>query len=168
MIKSVALFVLVMFSACIQAEQLVLRVEVLSQEGTDFYIECKDLAEDQVCIPFHFWYIYTAKIIDVVSGDYNSEKIRFARLQHGERVGDSLKDVFVVLEYFKNKTNSEQIGVTAYASSFSAVEKVVCMSDEMKLAFADKLEFAHAIDESSCFFLWDIETVDDLEDNEDT
>ncbi|WP_412973187.1 hypothetical protein [Glaciecola sp. MF2-115] len=168
MIKSVALFVLIMFSACIQAEQLVLRVEVLSQEGTDLYIDCKDLADDQVCIPFHFWYIYTAKILDVVSGDYSSEKIRFARLQHGERIGDSLKDVFVVLEDFENKTNSEQIGATAYASSFSVVEKVVCISDEMKLAFADKLEFTHAIDESSCFFLRDIDTVDELEDNEDT
>jgi hypothetical protein len=157
-----------MFSLCTRAEQLVLRVEILSQESTDYYIDCKGLAEGEVCIPFHFWYIYTADVLSVVAGDYNSEKIRFARLQHGERVGDSLKDVFVVLENFKNKSNAEKIGVTVFASDFSAVEKVVCMSDEIKLAFADKLEFAHAIDDSSCFFLRDIEAVDDLEDVEDT
>ena len=38
----------------------------------------------------------------------------------------------------------------------------------MKSAFSEKPEFAHAIGDSSCFFLRDIEMVDDLDDDEDT
>ena len=72
---------------------VVLRVEVLSVEGTDWYPECAE----KDCIPFHFWFKYRARVKDVIEGSWNESEVQFTHLQHGQYISKVTRDCYIVL-----------------------------------------------------------------------
>src|SRR5436189_4052826 len=72
---------------------VILRVEVLSVEGTDWHPECVE----EGCIPFHFWFKYRARVKDVIDGSWRETEVEFTHLQHGQYIRAVTKDCYVVL-----------------------------------------------------------------------
>jgi len=74
---------------------IVLRIEVLEVEFTDFYPGCGD---DHNCVPFDFWYRYRARVREVISGEWKNREVQFTNLQHSEYIKRITRDCYVVLE----------------------------------------------------------------------
>jgi len=72
---------------------VILRVEVLSVEGTDWYPDCAEVG----CIPFQFWFRYRARVKDVIEGSWNESEVEFTHLQHGQYISKVTRDCYVVL-----------------------------------------------------------------------
>lgn len=81
-----------------QDVSILLVVKVKSTEFTDYYPACKD------CIPWSFWYVHTAKVIDVIYGDYEGNDIKFAMLQHADYIKEIKQEWYVHLKKLKTKT----------------------------------------------------------------
>src|SRR5690606_31751710 len=71
---------------------IVLRVSVQSSEFTDVHPEC-----GADCVPFYFWYKYSAEVKDVTSGSWDRPNVQCAHLQHGQYVPAVTSDCYVVL-----------------------------------------------------------------------
>ena len=74
---------------------IILRVEVIDVEFTDFYPECGDV---ELCIPFDYWHKYKARVRSVVSGNWQHSEIEFTYLQHAKYINKVTRDCYVVLE----------------------------------------------------------------------
>jgi hypothetical protein len=74
---------------------IVLRVEVIDVEFTDFYPGCGDV---QDCVPFDFWHKYRARVKSVISGDWPHPEVEFTYLQHAKYINKVTRDCYVVLE----------------------------------------------------------------------
>ena len=72
---------------------VVLRVEVLSVDGTGWFPDCGE--ED--CIPVHFWFKYRARVKEVIDGSWDGTKVEFTHLQHALYIRRVTKDCYVVL-----------------------------------------------------------------------
>ena len=87
--------------------QSLLVVRVASTEFTGIYpYECpKD-----TCIPFYFWYIYEAEVLDVVKGNFNTKKLSFAALHHTNFVKEVTDEWYILIEKF-DKKSIDELGV---------------------------------------------------------
>ena len=74
---------------------IVLRIEVIDVEFTDFYPGCGDVKN---CVPFDFWHKYRARVRSVISGDWPHPEIEFTYLQHAKYINKVTRDCYVVLE----------------------------------------------------------------------
>ncbi|MEM7346682.1 MAG: hypothetical protein AAF485_20760 [Chloroflexota bacterium] len=84
--------------------QTLLVVKVKSSEYTGLYPY--DCPEDK-CIPFYFWFVYKADVLDVVNGDFEEKSLTFAALHHtyyAEKVTDNW---YVLIEKFDEKPMTE-------------------------------------------------------------
>lgn len=87
--------------------QSLLVVRVASTEFTGIYpYECpKD-----TCIPFYFWCIYEAEVLDVVKGNFNTTKLSFAALHHTNFVKEVTDEWYILIEKF-DKKSIDELGV---------------------------------------------------------
>lgn len=69
-----------------------LRVSVQSAEFTNVYPEC-----GADCVPFYYWYKYSAQVKGVVSGGWDKPDVQFTHLQHGQYISAVTNDCYVVL-----------------------------------------------------------------------
>jgi hypothetical protein len=143
---STALF---LFSIALSAEPLMLRVEVEKQEYTGYHPACNVKSEDSICIPFHFWHLHKAKVLDVIIGDYKHEYITYAMLHHAEYTKEYVSDVYVVIKKFKNKEIAEQLGVDMFVEKFNSTEKIVCIPTDFIDSLSDQSKFDSPIYEQS-------------------
>ena len=74
---------------------IVLRVEVLSQEFTDWSPNC---IGKENCIPVHFWFKYRARVKEVISGTYADPIVEFTYLQHANYIPEVTNDCYVILK----------------------------------------------------------------------
>lgn len=91
---------------------IVLRVEVVEVEFTDWPLSCIAISED--CIPFYYWYRYRARVKDVVSGAWVGAEVEFTHAQHAEYIPAVTKDCYVVLLPAEDEL-SAKIGVSLVA-----------------------------------------------------
>lgn len=92
----------------LQEDSLLLVVKVKSTELTDFHPACEG------CVPWSFWYVHEAKVIDVISGDFESEKIKFAMLQHADYIKEIKNEWYIHLKTVKNSENINLLGTEYY------------------------------------------------------
>ncbi|QYJ96655.1 hypothetical protein K0J45_14095 [Shewanella alkalitolerans] len=84
---------------------LVVRVESTEYTGNSPY-ECPE----DVCIPFYFWYKYEAEVLDVVKGNFNTQKLSFAVLHHANYVKEVTDEWYILIEKF-DKKSIDELGV---------------------------------------------------------
>jgi hypothetical protein len=72
---------------------VVLRVEVLKVEFTDWYPSCPE----EECIPWSYWHKYQARVKEVISGEWRETEVHFMHLQHALYVDEVTRDCYVVL-----------------------------------------------------------------------
>ena len=124
-----SLFVFVLFSGCstsykgaeqsiidkfqVSSDQLLLVVKVTDVKYTDYSTQpCLD----DNCIMMRTWFVYDAMVLDVLSGDFTSEKIAFANMQHSYFVDDYTKEWYVLLNKFTDNTSVEKLHARYYVA----------------------------------------------------
>jgi hypothetical protein len=60
---------------------ILLRVRVTDVAFTDYYPD-DDCFSRNECIPFNFWFRYSAHVREVVRGNFSQPSVKFANLQH--------------------------------------------------------------------------------------
>jgi hypothetical protein len=76
---------------------IVLRVQVVAVEGTEFFAGCGDIKPGMECIPVSFWYRYKARVRQSVVGDWTQPTVEFTHLQHAQFIDDVTRDCYVIL-----------------------------------------------------------------------
>jgi hypothetical protein len=77
-------------------DAVVLRVEVLENIYTGFSPP-SDCPEGKQCVEFYWWSKYRARVIEVISGDWDQEVVTFARLEHASFIDKVTRDCYVIL-----------------------------------------------------------------------
>jgi TonB family protein len=123
--------------------QTLLVVKVKSSEYTGLYPSGCEAGEDEICIPFYFWYIHNAEILNVVKGEYNLQNIKFAKLQHANFIKEITNEWYVLVDKIPNDALIEQLGTNYYAvrtdSSFFNEEEDLGAADFEKCAESIKV-----------------------------
>jgi hypothetical protein len=84
--------------AVAQSDDLILlRVRVTDAQYTDYY-PAADCVDEGTCFPFYFWFKYSARVREVISGSYPETHIEFANLQHTYFISRVTRDWLVLLE----------------------------------------------------------------------
>jgi hypothetical protein len=88
--KSVAQIVSVPLNA------IVLRVEVKAAEYTDWFdpSQCNGASD---CVPQYFWYRYSARVSESISGEWQNQDVSFVHSQHAEFDRERTNNCYVVL-----------------------------------------------------------------------
>ena len=89
-----------------QHGDVVLRVQVITREQTPFATQ----ACTQDCASRFYWYVYTARVTEVVKGTFASRTVSFANAQHAHFVRGITDDWYVRLAHSPDATEAK-IGV---------------------------------------------------------
>ncbi|GAB1267017.1 hypothetical protein NBRC116493_02700 [Aurantivibrio infirmus] len=96
----------------VQPNQILLALRVKSAKYTDYFpYEC----DPNNCIPFNFWFIYEAEVLDVISGEFSGKEVVFANLQHTYFIKSVTKEWYVLLEEFTNPQTISTLNTKYYA-----------------------------------------------------
>ncbi len=135
---------LVFVSTDVTAEKMLLHVSVKKQQYTDYSTPCKTEKNSEFdCIPFYFWYIYNAKVLNIIEGDYKNKKIKFAVLQHGEYQKYYVKDVYVIVEEFENTETINKLKTKYFSNGVIHSNEVVCLPKEFIEPIKEKSKFKY-------------------------
>ncbi len=89
----------------ISAEEIKLRVKAVKYESTPYLRNC-----ESDCISFDSWHIYTVKVREVLSGEFELKKFRVAVLEHAARQLWYRKNWKISIKEFENKELAKKIG----------------------------------------------------------
>lgn len=70
-----------------------------------FPYEC----DPENCVPFYFWFVHEAKVLDVLYGAYSSDQITFANLQHTNYIKKVTNEWYVLLDTFENTETIDKL-----------------------------------------------------------
>jgi hypothetical protein len=62
------------------------------------------------CIPFYFWYVYEAEVLEAVAGDFAGSAISFAALQHTFWTKGVTDEWYILVEDLDEET-AQELGV---------------------------------------------------------
>lgn len=122
--KIITLFLLMSLCACVRwlympsnkivkgfdvpADQILLVVKVNHTEFTGYF---PSNGCDSDCVPFSFWYKYDAKVLSVVKGAYDADRVQFANIQHADFIDEVTREWYVQLKTIEGSDLSEKINV---------------------------------------------------------
>ncbi len=141
-----------LFLAEVSAEPISLRVEVTKQSFSGLHPPCKS----DNCIPWHFWYVFEAKVLDVLDGEYSKTDIKFVRLQHAGWADFALKEMYVVVDELSNKEISKELEANLVASHMTFPREVVCIPKEIVDTLPSKNKYKEVSFNKTCFYADDL------------
>lgn len=87
----------------VEPDEILLVVKVIDSRFTDYYnYEC-----DEGCIPFYFWFVHTAEVLEVIDGKYKAKKIVFANMQHTNFIKEVTDEWYVKVARFTDQETIE-------------------------------------------------------------
>jgi hypothetical protein len=101
-------------------QDLLLVVKVTKTEWSGLHPiidKCKDGYD---CIPWYYWYVHEAIVLDDINGDYKDRKIKFAMLSHADYIKEVKREWYVQLKPFNNMETSEKLGALYYVENQSS------------------------------------------------
>jgi hypothetical protein len=150
---------MIIISNIAYSESLLLHVKVNKQKYSDYSPSC----ESEGCVNMSSWYIYHAKVLDVIEGEYLNKKIKFVVLQHAEYIKEYVKDVYVVVEEHESKEFLENFGTQYYSNGIIKPFTSVCFPKD-KLKTNSQLGKAPLIsndEEEYCYSKEHLDSIDD-------
>ena len=91
--------------------QILLVVKSKSAVYTDLFpYEC----DPEKCIPFYFWFVYDAEVLDVLSGNYTDKEVVFVNLQHAYFTKEVTNEWYVLIERFANSDTIRSLNSQYY------------------------------------------------------
>ena len=133
--------------AIVFAEPIFLKVAIKNQKATDYYPAC----ESEKCVPWSFWYVFDAKVINVLDGEYNKDEVRFAHLQHAAWNELVLKEMYIVVDKFTNNETSNKVDSKFYALYMGTPKKIVCIPPKILNKLPSNSKYEEKSFYSSCF-----------------
>lgn len=97
-----------------KADELLLVVSSNKYHFTRNYPGSEECEKDENCIPWSFWHVYDAKVLSVVHGEYDENKITFALLQHTGYVKEYTKIWYVLVKPITDQKLSNDLNVNYY------------------------------------------------------
>ena len=134
--------------ADLRADPISLRVEITKQKFSSLHPPCKS----ENCIPWHYWYVFEAKVLNVLDGDYSKKEIKFVRLQHAGWADFVLKDMYVVVDVFGNKEIADELSVNFVASHMTFPREIICIPQEIVDTLPSKHKNKEASFNKTCFY----------------
>ena len=132
------------------AEQRLLLVRITDTEFTE-YSAC----ESENCVPHDLWTIHDAEVKKVIAGNFNSDTVRFVRLQHAKYKEHIREHLFVLLRENKGSDFEELFGTNLVAEDTAFPRSLVCFHAHLRDAFPAVELFEHSTgtldSEKTCF-----------------
>ncbi|MCW8880420.1 MAG: hypothetical protein OQJ89_09530 [Kangiellaceae bacterium] len=141
MSKFITILILFISSNAI-ADSLLLRVEVNKQEPTDYHPPCEDKGDGTICIPWSLWTIYHSRVIQVIDGKYEEERINIAVLQHANFIPEVVKDTYLIVEEFSNLDTIKKLGTKYHSDGPISTTPMVCLPISYVEKAKDKDKFS--------------------------
>ncbi len=116
------------------AEQALLHIKA-KFVGHSGYYPASTCEDENDCIPWSYWNIYSAKVKKVVKGEFKERRFKFALLQHSRYVDHVLKDMYVLVGDIRSLELVEQLGTKYYAKDWGFPERVVCFDTDLNSEF---------------------------------
>ena len=159
-------FLFALTSPTVFAETLLLRVEVVEQEPTDFHPPCESAEESNVCIPWSLWTIYHSRVKQIINGTFELSEIEVAVLQHANFMPEAVKDIYLIVDEFSNQETINQLGTKYYSKGPIGAVQVVCLPKSFVKNQRENEKFTTPRFESSefdeyCFIKESIDAQDD-------
>lgn len=102
-----------------------LRVEIMGVESTPYTMDC--VGEDDRCVARNLWYLYEARVKQVISGRFDAPTVTVAVYAHSEYARDFFDDWFVALNTFENEDNAKKLGTRYFMRELVLPETTVCL-----------------------------------------
>ncbi|RYV01219.1 hypothetical protein SOPP22_12485 [Shewanella sp. OPT22] len=98
-----------------KAGDFLLVVDVNSAKYTDYSnVSC----DNSDCIIMRTWFLYEAKVVDVIGGNYKADTIKFANMQHSYFVDEATHKWYVQLRKFKSKSVAKKLSRQYYVVQY--------------------------------------------------
>lgn len=119
-----------------------LRVEIIDVESTPYSSDCVDDDDDR-CIVWNLWYLYEARVKQVISGHFDAPTVTVAMYAHGKYNTGSFDDWYIVLNTFENERNAKILGTRYFMREPIQPETTVCLPKAHTEALDDENYFEH-------------------------
>jgi len=134
--RAILLTLFLVLAPSARAESVLLRVEILGVESTNYTMECLDPGDDEAgCIVWNLWYIYEARVKQVVSGEFAGRTVIFAMYAHSQYNPDTFDDWYVVIEQFENADTAKKLGTPYFTQNPKLPRTYVCFENARASAF---------------------------------
>ena len=141
-----------------QKEPLFLRVRLTESTYTSYHPFTDASPED---IIMHTWHIQSADVLEVISGQLDSDTVQFAELRHSQRIAPADYDSYVILHAFTNQ-ETEILGTPYFAEGMDNPERIMCFSEDAAMSVIENFEAGpFRVDGSFCYFEGDLLDEDD-------
>lgn len=106
-------------------DDLLLVVRVIKSKWTGFYPEKDTCPEGRICVPLCFWFTHEAKVLDIINGQFENDRVNFSILQHVNNTEQINDEWYVQLRKFENASTTENLGAEYYVENHNS-EFSVC------------------------------------------
>ncbi len=105
----------------INPETVLLVVRIKDSRPTDYFPSdvTKVCYGDDACIPWSYWYVHSAEVLEVVYGDYAGESVNFAILQHADFSEIVKEEFYVVLKEFATDEVKRKLSTEYFVENYS-------------------------------------------------
>lgn len=97
-----------------KGNELLLVVSAKTARFTWQYPGKEECDKDQHCISRKYWHIYSARVLDVVYGQYSVKDISFLLLQHTNYIKEYTNEWYILIKPIEDKDLIDELGVNFY------------------------------------------------------
>lgn len=137
------------------AQNALLELDMLGVESTGITMDCLEEGDIEAgCIPSNVWYIYEARVRDVIAGNFPEDRVKFALYAHSKLDFEGNRIWYVQMEHLKSTTLAERLGTPYGVWKFWWPDTYVCIDDEFVAGLrvdADVLDARVHAEGDACF-----------------
>lgn len=95
-------------------KEILLVVSADTYQFTLQYPGKEECEKDQYCMPWRHWHIYTARVLDVIYGQYSEKDISFLLLQHTHYIKEYTDEWYVLIKPIEDQDLVKKLNINFY------------------------------------------------------